>query len=537
MTAPTGLTCEGTAPDEPDARGLAPHPSWVVSLATMLVRIRGLLKLRSAAAAEEALAAFDGEAYPEFFTSDIWTTAATFLSCDAAFELEADCDPKRAVRAIVACSVEGVVETHGSGDAEGWQFSRSKGSKAVRGESVAAARFGEATAALGADWKDALEKARAGSAKKAKTAASKSKKSPSIVVELGGSAVDLVALADGHFAALVHNEVIAFGVDGKVVARHSIALPGDDGYSFRPVGLTELLDGQLAIAGDYTDTMRVLDRATGAVRSLSFPKTTHAKSVLPVPGGFVRYQDLSLVLGDEVRALPVGTTAGASDFPSKAMRWSDRFVIEVGGKNLVYGPDGSLLFETEGGKAVVFRDRLYTSYGSNVGRTEPDGRFTETQMRSRALLVVGEALLAADGSAVRYDGDEKPIWSAPGIYDRANSGTPIALTDDVIVMTPAPYPPSARLVVVDFTTGKALGEVSGKGELESTFRVDADTVIGLAHGAQGKTLHVFRDLRTAPKYEGLGGHTKPITRVAISGRFVATRSEDGTSRIFDLAVY
>lgn len=498
----------------------------------MQTRIKGLLKVRSAAAVEEALAAFDADAYPEFFTADLWKPSGAFLACDAAFELEADCDPKRAVRAIAACATEGVVEVHSTADADAWSFSRRKGSKAVRGESLPATGFGRAVDALSIEWKDALEKAHTGTAEKAKAAGKT--KPRSVVVDLGGRAVSVVALAGGHFAAAVGTEVVVFGVDGSIVARHSIAMDGDDGYSFRAAGLTELLDGRVAIVGDYAKTMRVLDRATGAVRSLTFPKQIHAKSVLPVPGGFVRCGDLSLVVGDEVRALAAGTTGGASDFPSKATRWGDRFVIEVGGKNLVYAPDGALLFETEGGNAVVFRDRLYTSYRSNVGRTERDGTFTETQMPSRALLVVGDALLGANGSAARYDADENRVWAAPRIYDPANSGPPIALTDDVIVMTPASYPPSARLLVVDFVTGQKLGEVSGKGEIKETYRVDADTVVGLAHASQGKTLHVFRDLRTTPKYEGLGGHTKPITQIAISGRVVATRSDDGSTRLFDL---
>lgn len=499
----------------------------------MEARIRGLLKVRSAAAVDQALQAFDQQAYPEFFTSDIWEPAGPYLICSADFELAADCDASRAVRAIVASAADGLVELHLSGDTEAWKYTRNNRLKTAVGESFPPPQFGAAFDALAHEWSEPLAKARTAATKKVAKAA-KAAKTSSIVVDLGGAARALIALMDGHFAAVVKSEIVVFGTDGKVAARHAVRLPGDDTYTFRAAGLTELLDGRLAIAGDYSKSMRVLDRATGGVTELSFAKNVHMESVLPIPGGFVRYQDLSLVLGDEVRQLASGTTE--ADHPSSAICWGDRFVIATGEKNLVYGRDGSLLFEAQGGRAVVFGDRLYTSWESNIGRTDPDGTFSETDMpASGSLLVVGDALLHASGSARRYDPDGKTVWSARGIYDRANSGTPIALTDRVVVMTPAKYPLSARLVVVDFETGQALGEVSGKGEIETTHRVNEDTVVGLAHGAQGKTLHVFRDLREAPRYEALGGHKKAIAGVAIRGNIVATRSDDGTTRLFDLS--
>jgi hypothetical protein len=499
----------------------------------MRVKIQGLLKARSVAAVDEALEAFDREAYPEFFTADIWEPAGRFLICNTELELEADCDATRAVRAIVASAAEGLVEIHLAGDAEAWKYTQSKRLKTPVGESFPATGLGTSFATLAEEWSEPLGKARAAAAKKTAKAANAAKSS-STVVDLDGVARALIPLTSGHFAAIVKSEVVVFGADGVVVSRHGIRLAGDDEHTFRAMGLTELLDGRLAIAGEYSNTMRVLDREEGAVVELKFGKRVHVESVLVVPGGFVRYQDLSLVLEDEVTQLDAGTAD--AELPSAAIRWGDRFVITTGEKNLVYDKEGTLLFEAQGGRAVVFADRLYTSWKSKFGRTEADGTFSETDMSaSGSLLQVGDALLHASGSAQRFDAEGNKIWFAPKIYGGASSGTPIALSDSVVVMTPAKYPPSARLVVVDFETGEAKGEVVGKGEIEHTHRVNEDTVIGLAYGAQGKKLHVFRNLRSAPKYEAIGGHKKPIDGVAIRGNVVATRSEDGTTRLFDLS--
>lgn len=498
----------------------------------MQVKIQGLLKLRSAAAVDAALQAFDRQAYPEFFTADVWEPAGAFLRCQTEFELASDCDVTSAIRAIVGCANDGLVEVLVSGEAEAWRFTRSKRAKSAVSEAIPEPEFGKAVGALMQEWSEPLAKAHAAETKKAARAAKTAKKS-STVVDLGGAARAVISLADGHFAALVRSEVVVFSADGVVSSRYDLRLPNDHHYSFQPRGLTELLDGRLAVAGDYSNVMRVLDRTRPTVTELEFGREVHMETVLPVPGGFVRREDLSLVLGDEVISLDGSTDD--SDYGRAALRWGDRFVITMGEKNLVYDREGKLLFDTQGGTATVVGGRLYTSWEGTYGCTEPDGTFVMTEIPSSGTLVpVGEALLHASGSARRFDADGNLVWSAPGIYDRANSGPPIVLCDSVIVMTPAAYPPSARLVVVDFDRGKAMGEVSGKGELEHTYRVNEDTVIGLAHGAQGKKLHVFRDLRGAPKYEALGGHTKAISGVAIRENVVATWSEDGTTRLFGL---
>ncbi len=497
----------------------------------MQTKIRGVLKTRSAASAEEALAAFDGEAYPEFFTADIWEQAGKFLLCDAEFELAADCDPLHALRAIVALSADGVVECQLADDPV-QRLHRSKKTKAVVGTSIPPAEFGAAIDDVLEDWKQPVEKARAVAAKKAAKAAKKAK-AGSKLVDLGGAARSIIARSDGTFAAAVAGEVVVFDTDGNIGSRHPFRGPDEDTYAFRAAGLTELLDGRIAVVGSYSKEVRVLDLTSDTKIVVGFASEAHVDDVLPVPGGFVRVATpLSAWLGGEVVQLD---TAGVdADFPSGAVRWKDRFVISCD-KNLVYDADGKLLFQTQGGRATVVGDRLYTSWESRFGRTELDGTFSESSIPCNSfLLPLGEDIFCASGSAQRFDRAEEKVWSAPRIYDRANSGPPIALTDSIVVMTPSTYPPSARLLVVDAEKGEPMGEISGKGELESTLRVDEDTVVGLAHGAQRKKLHVFRDLRSKPRYEGLGGHEKPISGVAVLGKVVATWSEDGTTRLFDL---
>jgi hypothetical protein len=62
----------------------------------MDIEVYASLRFRHASALEKGLAAFDANAYPEFFTRTLWTVSGAHARSKQTFEIEADCNYQRA---------------------------------------------------------------------------------------------------------------------------------------------------------------------------------------------------------------------------------------------------------------------------------------------------------------------------------------------------------------------------------------------------------------------------------------------------------
>ncbi len=75
----------------------------------MNVKVRGALRFKHRARLEKGVVAFDENAYPEFFKSELWTLVGPFAFCDKTLEIEPDCNYAEAFFAMAREAVEGAV--------------------------------------------------------------------------------------------------------------------------------------------------------------------------------------------------------------------------------------------------------------------------------------------------------------------------------------------------------------------------------------------------------------------------------------------
>lgn len=152
----------------------------------MNVTVRGILRFKHKPALERGIAAFEGRAYPEFFTSAIWKVEGLVASCELTFEIEVDCHYEDAFLAMALEAVDGAVDLRASD--LGPKFTRvmkfgrplNRWAKMELDDRYAPVKFGVSVARFPAEWAAASEAKGAKAAKAAKEpgATAKSAKKP-----------------------------------------------------------------------------------------------------------------------------------------------------------------------------------------------------------------------------------------------------------------------------------------------------------------------------------------------------------------------
>lgn len=136
----------------------------------MDVTVKGALRFKHRPALQRGKAAFESEAYPEYFSSALWTFDGLHAFCDETFEIEVDCDHKRAFMAMAREAVEGTIDMRES-DQEPSFVRISKMPKPINcwssmelDERCAPKRFGAPLASFRKQWAADIQKSRGASA-------------------------------------------------------------------------------------------------------------------------------------------------------------------------------------------------------------------------------------------------------------------------------------------------------------------------------------------------------------------------------------
>ncbi len=489
---------------------------------------QGVLKFRSAATRDQALAAFDARAHGEFYSSEMFRTFGKYAEVSHRFDLAADCDPAPAFEAVAEAASDGAVDWGSRRDPAYQRVTFDKRKKVVVGVGWSADAFGGEGERRAEAWRADMDKARAKAAALAAKEAAQARKH-SVELDIPGSARCVVARASGGFAVMSNPSegatLTLLDVDGAVVSQLVVAADG-----FRGERLTELLDGRLVVAPDFGDRVLVVDPSTGDVAEHLLGRGADDAAIVPVPGGFVWHgKGPKLVTRDGVVTLD--TEGVDAEFPEPGTRWGDRFVITTLGHNVVYSATGERLLTVDGGPPVAVGDHLFTSYDGAVLIDGEGERVPLPLPTDCRLLLLEEGVVGYRGRSrwKRYDREWNQVWSSQD----AHSGQPVLLSDRLLAVTPVSYPPSGSITLIDLASGATVGTVLGKGEIVETLRLDDATLVArVERGAHNRKLHVFRNLDSTPEYLAIAGHAEPIVGFAVGGEAVVTWSTDGTARLF-----
>ncbi len=311
----------------------------------MLVTARGALRFKHRAGLEKGLVAFDDNAYPEFYKSELWTLVGSFAFIDRQFEVEVDCKFSEAFVAMAREAVDGAIHL-GESDREdtyhrikkiGKPVNRWVASTANRG----ALSFGGECDELLAAWAPLVEKARADDgAKNAKDAKKLAKSAAKCaVVELPGNASHVVALPGGSFAASCGTKVVFFDAAGTIQGTTECCLEEYDMFGMGISGLVAIGDGRVVAFQELGHEVRVMRLGDGKAAAAGLPRGRTDC----IKGGRQIGEKLALTSSRSVAIIELTTLT----LEREIKPWEDEYVREV----LPLG--GHMLVSTSSESAVV----------------------------------------------------------------------------------------------------------------------------------------------------------------------------------------
>jgi len=240
----------------------------------MLVTARGALRFKHRAGLEKGVVAFDDNAYPEFFKSELWTLVGSFAFVDREFEIEVDCKYTEAFLAMAREAVEGAIHLGESDRKDEFHRITKIGRPVNRWIKFDASRRALTFAAecdkLVAEWAPLVDKAKADDSAKAVKEAKKSAKSATkcTVVELPNSARHVVALPGGSFAASCGTKIVFFDTAGTIQGTTECNLEEYDMFGLGISDLSSIGDGRVVAFQELGHDVRVMrlgdEKATAA---------------------------------------------------------------------------------------------------------------------------------------------------------------------------------------------------------------------------------------------------------------------------------
>jgi hypothetical protein len=238
----------------------------------MQINVRGALRFKHRAGLEKGVVAFDENAYPEFFRSELWTLVGPFAFCERTFEIEPDCDYTRAFLAMASEAVEGTINLR-ENDAKSWTEVHKLGRPVNRWWKTPrenADTFGRDVKQLATTWAAAVEKAKAGDAAKAQKAAGKTANDASrcTVVELPASPSRCVVRPDGSLAVAAGNKLVFVAPTGELLGTTACSVREYDQFSFGMTKLHALPDGRVLAFQELDEEARLATLGEANARSV-----------------------------------------------------------------------------------------------------------------------------------------------------------------------------------------------------------------------------------------------------------------------------
>jgi hypothetical protein len=318
------------------------------------VEIRGALRFAHRAGLEKGVVAFDDNAYPEFFNSELWSLVGPFATCDTAFEIEPDCDHKRAFMAMARCAVEGVIELRVANEIIHMNKLKSGWWTTPRAE------FGIEQPKFLTAWAEKMATAAAADAAKAAKAATKAK-SASAVIEVPVVS-DVVVRPDGTLAISSGRKIAFFDTLGTPIGEQIaayfcpdlLALP--DG---RILGFSESNSSDISIASPDAVTVVKPD-----VKSFWVTGAAHANGITTFWGS-----SYAFVLGREA-PLP----RWSDDSWRDVVAWRDGLLGCTGNELAMLELDGAVRWKTKAYDVLALGDSIVVGNGdSTVSVLAADG--------------------------------------------------------------------------------------------------------------------------------------------------------------------
>jgi len=525
----------------------------------MQVDIRGALRFKHRAGLDRGVAAFDAEAYPEFFNSDLWTLVGPFAFCERSFEIEPDCDYHRAFLAMARQAVEGVIDLRESGRKEGAQILKlGKPLNAwFKNPKTHGEAFGRDVATFATAWADGIAKAKTADVAAAAKTAKRAAKDGAMcrVVELERNPTNVVIRPDGSLAVSAGSKVVFVAPTGEVMGEVECKLEDYSQFGLGISGLHALPDGRVLAFQELADyaclatlgearAKLVAESTLGASRPVNSGASAHGLTVLACRHSFI------VLDGDR---LVREVTPWADNYVRAAVPWPGGVLVASSSKTAGYDRDGTKQFELDGQDPLVFDggfvvrrdDRTvavvdetgtvrHTLEVGDVGWIHRDGEYV------RAWAVRGSVLTAAMSSPTSLGAWDlatgKEQWRVTKQHTLGAAGC-AATARWAVSWAEAPIiaQQKSRLdtTLAAFRDGTEIARVDPKALALGALAISDDDLAFWVDGrAAGTKVYVWRDISTTPRLETLTGHKGRVRGlVALSGRLISFAA-DKTLRIW-----
>ncbi len=528
----------------------------------MDVQVHGVLRFKHRAGLEKGLAAFDDNAYPEFFKSELWALSGPYAECRRTFEIEPDCDYTDAFLAMAREAVEGVIYLREGDKAK--QFVRiTKLGRPINRwtkfeDDARTRKFGAEATDLMKSWAEAMaEAATAASTKAAQDAKREARKQAKSkvsahVVELPANPSRVIALRDGALAIATGSKVCFVAPTGEITATVDCALGEYDMFGMGITRLHGLDDGRVLAFQELASEARLVDRAMPQATAIkSDGERTIKDGTSAGPLTVLRALHSALVLGPAT-SIAHTLTPWPDDYLRCVALWRGGTLAATSSNTAWFDANGVQKFAVAGELAltrdetfVVYRDdgvlAMIDDAGADV-RTIAIGDVGHGAAEDdypRSWAMRGDRFIATTRwpSRVREWNltDGSLTWQHDNTHESMPGGL-IATDTLVATWSPPPYIRAKDTSILVTAGDREVARLDAKAPVIGMTAIGDDTLVAFVEGrTAGSKLFVWRDAATTPKLETLSGHKGRLRGVlALPDRRLVSWAADKTVRIWQL---
>jgi outer membrane protein assembly factor BamB len=523
----------------------------------MQVNVRAALRFKHRAGLEHGIVAFDANAYPEFFKSELWTVVGPYAFCDRSFEIEPDCDYTEAFLAMASEAVEGSVGLR-EDDRRDWTEVMKLGrpiNRWVKFPREDSDSFGRKARSLALAWEAAIEKAKADDAVKAAKSAKKAAKDASrcTIVALPGNPSHVVVRPDGSLAVGVGNELVFVAASGEQLGTSELGVREYSQFQLGITGLHALPDGRVLAFSelDHEARLATLGQPTLAIagsqpeRPITSASCGDGFTVLAGRHSFVVLDDAGTITHEHA-------PWGDADYVRGVSAWRAGVLVSSCSKTAYFDRDGTKRYEVDGGEAVPHGDGFVTfgdreaylvrdgkptrvELAGSVGWVQRDGVYVRATAIVDGMVFVGTTTV---GAITAYDlatGVQR--WQITKPHPLGVSGlvaTPRWVATFAGPAIAGALKPLEDTSIAAWKDGAELARCDPKAIVLGAIALGDDALAAWVDGrTAGTKVYVWRDISTAPKLTTLSGHKGRVHGLANlpDGRFVSWAA-DKTVRIW-----